>query len=158
MPHAKTVLGLDLGVTSVGWALLTTSFDEEGSIISREITDAGVRIFPATTEDKTNAPKNHKRRTSRGQRRLVMRKAQRRNDLRAMLADNGLLPAIESATSAESFQELGDPYELRVRALSEKLTPYEIGRSISHLSKRRGFLSNRITMRFCTAKRCWLGS
>ncbi|MBK9768706.1 MAG: hypothetical protein IPP63_17770 [Chloracidobacterium sp.] len=90
MPHAKTVLGLDLGVTSVGWALLTTSFDEEGSIISREITDAGVRIFPATTEDKTNAPKNHKRRTSRGQRRLVMRKAQRRNDLRAMLADNGL--------------------------------------------------------------------
>ncbi len=143
MTQSKTVLGLDLGVTSVGWALLTTELADNGKFISRNITAAGVRIFPATTEDKTNAPKNHKRRTSRGQRRLVRRKAQRRNDLRNILSDYGLLPPIEPSASAEVFHELGDPYELRVRALSDKLQPYEIGRTLYHLSKRRGFLSNR---------------
>jgi len=146
----KTVLGLDLGVTSIGWALLKFECDEkakilrdEGLISNANIIDRGVRIFPATTEDKTNAPKNHKRRTSRGQRRLVMRKAKRRNELRDLLSANGLLPAIESATSAGAFHNLGDPYSLRVRALDEKLAPFEVGRVIYHLSKRRGFLSNR---------------
>ncbi len=143
MPHSQTVLGLDLGVTSVGWALLRSNFEESGALIDRQIIAAGVRIFPATTEDKTNAPKNHKRRTSRGQRRLVMRKAQRRNALRDLLTTIGMLPPIESATSAEAFHNLGDPYHLRVRALTERLEPFEVGRAVYHLSKRRGFLSNR---------------
>lgn len=143
MSSIRTVLGLDLGVTSAGWALLRSNFIDESDITTREIVATGVRIFPATTEDKTGAPKNFKRRTSRGQRRLVMRKAKRRNELREMLSVNGLLPPIESVTSAASFHSLGDPYELRVRSLTEKLEPFEVGRAIYHLSKRRGFLSNR---------------
>ena len=143
MTQKTTVLGLDLGVTSVGWALLTTLSGDDGKVESREITAAGVRIFPATTEDKTKAPKNLKRRNSRGQRRLVRRKAQRRSDLKDLLSENGLLPTIDNATSARAFHELGDPYELRVRALTDKLEPFEIGRALYHLSKRRGFLSNR---------------
>ncbi len=35
------------------------------------------------------------------------------------------------------------PYELRARALTERLDPYEIGRALFHLNQRRGFLSNR---------------
>lgn len=151
MPLSKTVLGLDLGVTSVGWALIKaevnehnqTLINDEGQLVGAEIVGTGVRIFPATTEDKTNAPKNHKRRTSRGQRRLVMRKAKRRNELRDLLIANGLLPQIEPATSADVFEKLGDPYLIRVRALDQRLEPFEIGRAIYHLSKRRGFLSNR---------------
>lgn len=151
MSQTKLVLGLDLGVTSVGWALIREGCDsdgrvlrdEDGNILNAEIVASGVRIFPATTEDKTNAPKNHKRRTSRGQRRLVMRKAKRRNELRDLLTSNNLLPTIESATSAAAFEKLGDPYTLRVRALSEPVEPFEVGRALYHLSKRRGFLSNR---------------
>ena len=151
MSLTKTVLGLDLGVTSAGWALIKSSvnelnqtvFNDDGQISGVRIIAAGVRIFPATTEDKTNAPKNSKRRASRGQRRLVRRKAARRNELRDLLASNGLLPHIESHDSAEMFQQLGDPYEFRVRALDGRLEPFEVGRSIYHLSKRRGFLSNR---------------
>lgn len=151
MPFFKSVLGLDLGVTSVGWALLKIETDESGKPIRDDdgclkdasITATGVRIFPATTEDKTKAPKNHKRRTSRGQRRQVMRKAKRRNELRDLLTANGLLPPIDNSDSATIFQGLGDPYSLRVRALDGRIETSEVGRALYHISKRRGFLSNR---------------
>lgn len=148
-PH-KTVLGLDLGVTSIGWALLQFQTDDSGyptrdeeDSLTASIIDSGVRIFPATTEGTKNEPKNAKRRTARGQRRLIMRKAKRRNELRELLSSRHLLPPITSATSAEDFHGIGDPYDLRVRALDERLEPQEVGRAIYHLSKRRGFLSNR---------------
>ncbi len=38
-----------------------------------------------------------------------------------------------------------NPYELRDRALREKLELYEVGRVLLHLNQRRGFLSNRKT-------------
>lgn len=142
MFDSQVVLGLDLGVTSVGWALLKTNF-EDGIISSTEIITTGVRIFPATTEGTQNTPKNFKRRTSRGTRRLLRRKRQRKNHLREILVSKNLLPKIEKGESSEKFDALGNPYKLRVRGLSEKLELLEIGRAIYHLSKRRGFLSNR---------------
>lgn len=153
MPFIKRVLGLDLGVTSIGWALLRFECDDAEKVLRNDddqlsnaaIVDCGVRIFPATTEDKTNEPKNRNRRAKRGQRRLVIRKAKRRNELRELLTKHGLLPRVEPSTSERTFDLLGDPYELRVRALNERLEPFEIGRAIYHLSKRRGFLSNRKT-------------
>lgn len=151
MNQRKRVLGLDLGVTSVGWAMLELDADEvgrtvrndDGEMQNAQIIAAGVRIFPATTEDKTTEPKNAARRSKRGQRRLVMRKAKRRNELRALLTANGLLPEANGSDPEHTFQQLGDPYQLRDKGLDEKLEPYEIGRAIYHLSKRRGFLSNR---------------
>ena len=84
MKHSRIILGLDLAVTSVGWALLETTFEDK-DVISTEIISSGVRIFPATVEDKTQAPKNAKRLTSRGTRRLLRRKRQRKNNLREIL-------------------------------------------------------------------------
>lgn len=151
MPTNKLVLGLDIGVTSIGWALLNFLTDEngrpirdeDGSIQQARIEDIGVRIFPATTEGAKSEPKNSNRRNARGQRRQVRRKAQRRNDLKAILQRNGLLPEIAPNDSSSIFQSLGDPYQLRVKSLSEPLQPHELGRALYHLSKRRGFLSNR---------------
>jgi CRISPR-associated endonuclease Csn1 len=142
MFDSRIVLGLDLGVTSVGWSLLKDNF-ENGEISSTEIIAAGVRIFPATIEDKTKAPKNLKRRTSRGARRLLRRKRERKNNLRELFTANKLLPKIEKGESSKKFDALGNPYELRVRGLSEELEPHQIGRALYHLAKRRGFLSNR---------------
>ena len=52
----KTILGLDLGSNSLGWALLSAGPDgQPGGII-----DTGVRIFPKAVEDKTPTPKNQK--------------------------------------------------------------------------------------------------
>lgn len=151
MPTNKLVLGLDIGVTSIGWALLNFLTDEngrpireeDGSIQQARIEGIGVRIFPATTEGAKSEPKNSNRRNARGQRRQVRRKAQRRNDLKAILQRNGLLPEISPNDSSSAFHQLGDPYQLRVKSLSEQLQPHELGRALYHLSKRRGFLSNR---------------
>ncbi|MBX3290985.1 MAG: hypothetical protein KF855_16870 [Acidobacteria bacterium] len=51
----KNILGLDLGVTSIGWALIRFGCDENGKILrdedglilNAEIIAIGVRIFPS---------------------------------------------------------------------------------------------------------------
>ncbi|MGI8669042.1 MAG: type II CRISPR RNA-guided endonuclease Cas9, partial [Aridibacter sp.] len=143
MNFSRLILGLDLGVTSVGWALLTNTYDENNNLLQQEIIASGARIFPATTEAKTNEPKNHKRRNARGGRRVVGRRRERKNKLRKLLKSHNLLPKLNSKESEEYFHELGNPYKLRVSGLDEKLETFEIGRAIYHLEKRRGFKSNR---------------
>ncbi len=134
----QITLGLDLGVTSVGWALLEENKGADGRIIA-----TGSRIFSATTDGAKNEPKNFKRRTARGGRRVIERRAGRKIKLRNLLLASGLLPSLDGKTSEEFFHNLGDPYDLRVKALHQKLSPLEIGRAIYHLEKRRGFKSNR---------------
>lgn len=136
MENNSLILGLDLGVTSVGWALLSNTAED------RKIIATGVRIFPATTEGTQNEPKNRKRRESRGARRMLRRKKQRRSAVKALLQKSRLLPS-DIASPEISFAEVGDPYALRSRAVNEVLQPFEIGRAIYHLIKRRGFKSNR---------------
>ncbi len=46
----KTILGLDLGTTSIGWALV-----KEGE--NAEIIKTGVRVIPLTTDETTNFEK-----------------------------------------------------------------------------------------------------
>ncbi len=140
MIDTRLVLGLDLGVTSVGWALLRI-VDDDG-VTRIEIVKTGVRIFPATTEGAQEAPKNLGRRTSRGTRRLLKRKRQRRQQLKTILTANDLLPPFKGSSELE-FDSLGNPYELRSRGINGRLELLEIGRALFHIAKRRGFLSNR---------------
>ncbi|MGC4252402.1 MAG: type II CRISPR RNA-guided endonuclease Cas9 [Sphingobium sp.] len=51
-----------------------------------------------------------------------------------------MLPADPRQAKALETQ---DPYNLRVKALDEKLEPHEVGRALFHLNQRRGFKSNR---------------
>jgi CRISPR-associated endonuclease Csn1 len=132
-------LGLDLGPNSIGWALI----DEDTS----RLVAAGVRVFPEGVDrDKQGGErsKNEDRRTARGMRRQIARRARRKKQLRAALVQIGLLPADEKEQKA---LDLLEPYALRRRALEERLEPYEIGRMLIHLNQRRGFLSNRKTDR-----------
>ena len=46
---------------------------------------------------------------------------------------------------ARKALELKDPYELRAKALDEKLSLHELGRALFHINQRRGFKSNRKT-------------
>ena len=57
-----------------------------------------------------------------------------------MLIANGLMPTNEEEQQKEQYK---DPYELRVKALINKVSLYEIGRIFLHIAKRRGFQSNR---------------
>lgn len=125
-------LGLDIGATSIGWAV----FDIEHN----KLIDMGVRIFDDGREDKTKAALCVKRRNARGARRLVNRKHIKKHELLKKLIEFGLFPQDE-----ESRQELKklNPYELRKEALDRQVSLYELGRIIFNLAQRKGFQSNR---------------
>ena len=136
----QKVLGLDLGSNSIGWALLT---EESGQ--SSEIVDLGSRIFSKAVEEKVPTPKNQKRRDMRLGRRVLQRRARRKQRMLNYLVSLNLLPKeLQNNTQPEIIlNEIGDPYELRTKALDEQLTPYEYGRILLHIVARRGFLSTK---------------
>ncbi|MDD4157303.1 MAG: type II CRISPR RNA-guided endonuclease Cas9 [Candidatus Cloacimonetes bacterium] len=113
----KKVLGLDIGVTSVGWAII--------DVDENEIVDKGVRIFP-----ERSAQDNIKRREKRGSRRSKRRRQQRLIDMKELLKEHGIIDG--------EFILLKDPYEIRCKGLEERLTNEELATAILHISKRRG--------------------
>jgi CRISPR-associated endonuclease Csn1 len=128
-------LGLDLGPNSIGWAII----DEE----AQRIVNVGVRVFPEGVDKFDTAKevsRNEGRRLARGMRRQTERRKRRKRQLCQALVEAGLLPS--DAVEQELLFKL-DPYELRSRALSERLSPSELGRVFYHLGQRRGFQSNR---------------
>lgn len=131
-------LGIDMGSTSIGWCLL--ELDENN--IPRGIKKMGVRLFPDGRDDKKKEPLSVVRREKRGARRNRDRALERLNNLISKFSEIDFLPSDEE--ERKRLFRL-DPYQLRSRALDEKLSKYEIARAIIHLSKRRGFLSNRKT-------------
>lgn len=137
---SNTVVGLDLGTSSIGWSVI--QLDRDGEPIA--LLGAGARIFQKMIEDKTGVPKNQKRRTARGMRRRLFRIKQRRTKLIGHLILNDLLPADAKArVTLLADHTTFDPYRLRKEGLDRVLTPFELGRAVFHLNQRRGFQSNR---------------
>lgn len=135
-----TILGLDLGPSSIGWALFNGGADG----VPTELIDLGVRHFEEVAEPKTGVLLNKKRRTKRGMRKNIRRRRERLDSLLAAMRQGGLAP-----TGQHPFAESGvDPlaaYRTRARAVEEPVSPEDLGRAIYHLARRRGFLSNRGT-------------
>jgi len=126
---AACILGLDIGSNSVGSAWIDTE---------KEAVYLGCSVFPAgveDSEDKRGAPKNQARRTCRGQRRQVARRAALKRRLRKILLEHGLCPK----TPMELREwESNNPWQLRKRGLDYELTPHEFGRVLLHMAQRRG--------------------
>lgn len=124
--------GLDIGTTSIGFAVIEYDSDGETGRIDR----LGVRIFPEA-RDPDGTPLNQERRRQRLTRRQVRRRRKRRRAVQAYLREAVLLPAFGS----DAWQALmrTDPYELRERALREALDEMELGRALYHLAKHRHF-------------------
>lgn len=137
------IFGLDLGSNSLGWSVLSADENKPTGII-----DIGVRIFNKAVGEKTPIPKNVKRRERRLARRVIQRRARRKQRMLNYLINLQLLPlALKDNHQPEIvLNGLGDPYRLRAKALDEPLTPHELGRVFLHLVQRRGFLSNRKTL------------
>ena len=132
----STVLGLDLGTNSIGWALI--------DIDKKDIMNTGVRIFPEGLNRirGREESKNAQRRTARGMRRRLDRYQMRRATLQEYLKKHGFYPTTREAE--DDFFKM-DPYEIRKRGLDEKLSFFEMGRAFFHINQRRGFKSNRKT-------------
>jgi len=126
------IFGFDIGTTSIGFAVIDHDPESETGKILR----LGARIFPETRDPK-GTPLNQARRHKRMARRQLRRRRQRRRLLNETLNSVGLLPAFNSADWRKVMET--DPYDLRQRGLEEPLLPYEVGRALYHLAKRRHF-------------------
>ncbi len=160
------ILGLDLGVQSVGWAMIDV--DEGGNPCG--IRRSGVRCFDSGVGSETeiasgkDESQNIKRRQMRQQRRQLWRRGRRLKKIFLLLQKAGLLPPGETRTPQQRHEllkrldaELSKtylpandrvaghllPYRLRALALDQPLPPFAFGRALFHLAQRRGFLSNR---------------
>ena len=131
------IFGFDIGVTSIGFAVV----DYEPTRDTGEIIRLGVRIFPEA-RDPDGAPLNQARRAKRMMRRQLRRRRERRRRLNEALATHGLLPRFGSPEWGGVMQT--DPVALRAEGLTRALTPYEFGRSLYHLAKRRHFSGREI--------------
>lgn len=144
----KWRLGLDIGSSSIGWAVLELNRNN----LPYKINDSGSRIFSNGRDPKGKRSLAEKRREPRGHRRNKDRYKKRRQEFMAKLINHGLMPkdkaarkALENYKKGESRTIEKDPWILRVKALEEKITLYEFGRTLFHLQQRRGFKSNRKT-------------
>lgn len=113
----KYVLGIDIGITSVGWGILDA--------VNGDIVDHGVRLF-----DESKAEENANRRSFRSSRRVKRRKTHRLERLRSVLLRERLI--------VEPFIPEGNPYEIRVKGLSQKISKKELASALFHIAKRRG--------------------
>lgn len=125
-------LGLDMGATSIGWSIY--------DIKNEKILDTGVRIFDDGREAKSKASLCVKRRNARSARRLTNRRHIKMQELLKTLTNIGLFP--QEHNECEKLKNV-NPYKLRKEALDTQLSPYELGRTIMQLAKRKGFKSNR---------------
>ena len=127
------VFGLDIGTTSVGFAVI----DHDSEVATGKIHRLGVRIFPEARDPK-GVPLNQERRQARLRRRQLRRRRERRRLLGDQLCAAGLLPSRNSPEWDRATKS--DPYDLRRRAFEgATLSPHEIGRAIYHLAQRRHF-------------------
>lgn len=140
---SKKILGLDLGSNSIGWALLAEDDGKPNRIIN-----LGSRIFSKAVEEKTPTPKNVKKRNARLTRRVLQRRARRKRRMLNYLISLKLLPVElgNCLTPEIQLNAIGDPYQLRAKALDAPITAHELGRVLLNLVQRRGFLSNRKTL------------
>lgn len=133
-------LALDLGSTSIGWAVVQLSGEPTAAPCA--IVRAGVRIFPDGRNPKDGSSLAVTRRNARAMRRRRDRLLKRKARMQRLLIQHGFFPAEESARKA--LEKL-NPYELRAEGLDKALAPGEFARALFHINQRRGFKSNRRT-------------
>ncbi len=130
------ILAIDVGGKSIGFAIVRLSKDGIPIALIR----LGVRIYSDGRDPSKNTSKAAGRTEKRQARKTRYRKIQRTKHLIKTLVQFGFFP--NSKQSQKALENL-NPYHLRTKGLDEALTPYEMGRAIFHLNRKRAFQSNR---------------
>ncbi len=134
----KKILGLDIGVSSVGLAIV------EDSAKGKKVLKMACRVVPEDPNfhgkfySGNTASKNLARTEKRGIRRNNQRFKTRRNKLYALLRLHDMFPD-KALFLLDAYQLYG----LRAKAVEEKISLKQLGRILILLNQRRGFLSNR---------------
>ena len=141
----KRILGLDLGTTSVGWAVVDQAEnDKEKS----QIIKLGVRIVPLDTQEKDDFEKGKSitttadRNKKHGMRINLQRYKQRRAHLVQLLKREGFI-ADESLLYEDGNNTTFETYRLRAKAATDEITLEQLARVLLMINKKRGYKSNR---------------
>jgi CRISPR-associated endonuclease Csn1 len=139
------ILGLDIGIASVGFALVELDETSQGN---GRIVRTGVRLFDAAEEPKTGASLAYPRRMARASRRVIRRRAGRMAAVRALFEEYGLdyFPTVlDNSTKAAMSSQSADtnPWQLRAEGLERSLSKREFARALYHIAKHRGFFSTK---------------
>lgn len=141
----KRIVGLDLGTTSIGWALVNQAENEKEQ---SSIIDTGVRVNIISENEKEAYEKgksittNSDRRLKRSMRRNIDRYQLRRDNLIKVFINQGWVKDknILIETGAKSTFET---YRLRALAVKEEISLEELARVLLMINKKRGYKSNR---------------
>ena len=154
------IIGIDLGSASIGWAVRDRDESKDKQIVKHGVVtfDAGM---PKGKSGYFSPVKD--RREARSKRRLYQAEKYRKWALLKILIENKMIPISNAELGVwkkegkfpENEQFLSwlkcdftytgnnikykNPYELRVKALDEKVTADEFGRALYHIVQRRGY-------------------
>ncbi len=155
MNKERIVLGLDIGIGSVGWGLVKLNEQKyedkkpNGDVYTKyrikggEIIDCGVRSFQVP-QDRQKKSLAVKRGMARRARKATRHKAQRLKRLIRLAKEYGLIGEDFSREKdlkpkKGDTEEKWDIWHVRNRALEEKVTDLELFRIMYHIAKHRGF-------------------
>lgn len=134
----KKILGLDLGVSSIGWALIKEENEKPSEIIGM-----GVRIIPLDKYESdefstgNKITKNQNRTIKRTMRKGYYRYVLRRKALTAELKKHNMFD--EKLFHLSQLELWG----LRAKSVTEEISLMELGRVLYHLNQKRGYKSSR---------------
>jgi len=138
----KRILGLDLGTSSIGWALVNESESERAEEIS-SIVQLGVRVNPLTVDEMQNFEKgksittNADRTLKRSMRRNLQRYKLRRDVLIKLLKKVGFITD-KTILSEQGNRTTFETYRLRAKAAEEEISLEELARVLLMINKKRG--------------------
>jgi CRISPR-associated endonuclease Csn1 len=141
----KNILGLDLGVSSIGWALVQ---ENSKNPENNKIVKLGVRVNPLTVDEQINFEKgkpittNASRTLARSARRNLQRFKLRRANLIDVLKKGNILKQGDLLTEIgknSTFQT----QELRAKSAKEKVELSDFVRILLLINKKRGYKSSR---------------
>ncbi len=138
-------VGLDIGITSVGWAVL----DSE----AERIEGIGVRTFPKAENPKDGASLALPRRLARSARRRLARQRARMDAFRALLMESRIVDPGDLDNTFVPRAGEPTPHQLRAEGLDRLLTGREWARVLSQLCKRRGYRSMKLATQSSSTKK-----
>ena len=141
----RKILGLDLGITSIGWAFVN---EAENDKESSSIVKTGVRVVPLTTDEKLNFNKvgietsTALRTKARGARRNLQRYKQRRAAVIEELIKIGFISK-EDALVEAGKDTTHSTYKTRSIAPHKKISKKDFAKVLLMINKKRGYKSSR---------------
>ena len=141
----KRILGLDLGTSSIGWAVVDQA---EESCEKSQIIKMGVRIVPIDSQEKNDFEKGKSvsstalRNQKHGMRINLQRYKQRREHLIDLLLKAGFISK-DTLLYEDGNNSTFETYRLRAKAVTEEVTLEQLARVLLMINKKRGYKSNR---------------